>query len=119
MLAALAVLICSYAGDSFPLLMLGVSITAIGIYAAIPIFWSIAGESLSGAAAAAGLALINTIGSLGGFVAGYFTGWLRDLSGGYQLPFTAMAICLLLSGLLALSLPASTRPEEKSRAHAP
>ncbi|MEU8362691.1 MFS transporter [Nonomuraea sp. NPDC048882] len=108
-LAGLAVLICSYAGDSFPLLMLGVSITAIGIYAAIPIFWSIAGESLTGAAAAAGLALINTVGSLGGFAAGYFTGWLRDLSGGYQAPFTAMAVCLILSGLLALTTSASRR----------
>ncbi len=89
--------------------MLGVSITAIGIYAAIPIFWSIAGESLTGAAAAAGLALINTVGSLGGFAAGYFTGWLRDLSGGYQAPFTAMAVCLILSGLLALTTSASRR----------
>ncbi|NIY64120.1 MFS transporter [Streptomyces malaysiensis] len=101
-LAGLAVLVCSYAGDSFPLLMLGISIAAIGIYAAIPIFWSVVSDSLSGPAAAAGLALINTVGSLGGFAAGYFTGWLRDLSGGYQAPFTVTALCLVLSGLLAL-----------------
>ncbi|MEV5778725.1 MFS transporter [Streptomyces antimycoticus] len=114
-LAGLAVLVCSYAGDSFPLLMLGISIAATGIYAAIPIFWSIVSDSLSGSAAAAGLALINTIGSLGGFAAGYFTGWLRDLSGGYQVPFTVMALCLVLSGLFALkSAPGRSSQEAKA-----
>ncbi len=109
-LAGLAVLTCSYAGHSFPLLIAGISFAAIGIFSAIPIFWSIASNSLSGPAAAAGLALINTVGSLGGFAAGYVTGWLRDLSGSYQAPFTVMAVCLVLSGLLALT----TRPNSSS-----
>nr|WP_277875654.1 MFS transporter [Kribbella sp. VKM Ac-2569] len=116
MLAGAAVLLCAHAGNSFALLMLGVSIAAIGIYSAIPVFWTIASGSLSGPAAAAGLALINTIGSLGGFAAGYFTGWLRDLSGSYQQPFTAMAGCLVLSGLLALTTRKNSQRVTKSAA---
>lgn len=102
-LAAVAVLICAYSGQSFPLLTLGISLAATGIYAAIPIFWSIASGSLSGPAAAGGLAVINTVGSLGGFAAGYFTGWLRDWTGSYQAPFTVMALCLALSATLAMT----------------
>jgi MFS family permease len=103
-LAGIAVLICSFAGDSFALLLTGVVLAAIGIYGAIPIFWSIATGSLANASAAAGLALINTVGSIGGFIAGYFTGWLRDATGAYQAPFIVMSICLFASGILALAL---------------
>lgn len=102
-LAAIAVLLCAFAGSSFPLLFTGVALAAIGIYGGIPVFWSIATGRLSGAAAAAGLALINTVGSLGGFVAGYFTGWFHDLTGGYQAPFLVMACALLASALLAIT----------------
>lgn len=107
-LAGVAVLVCSQAGKSFPLLLAGITFAAIGIYAAIPTFWSIASGTLSGPAAAAGLALINTVGSLGGFAAGYFTGWLRDLTGSYQAPFIVMAVCLVASGLIALTMRSGT-----------
>lgn len=101
LVAAVGVAVCASADDSFPLLVLGVALSAVGIYAAIPVFWSIASASLSGPAAASGLAMINTVGSLGGFAAGYVTGWLRDLSGGYGMSFVAMAVSLGLSAALA------------------
>jgi ACS family tartrate transporter-like MFS transporter len=100
-LAGAGVALCAVAGASFPLLVVGVAFSAVGIYAAVPVFWSIASASLAGAAAASGLALVNTAGSLGGFAAGYVTGWLPDLTGGYTVPFCVMAISLVASGVLA------------------
>ncbi|MFD2420292.1 MFS transporter [Amycolatopsis pigmentata] len=105
LLAGIGVALCAFAGKSFPLLVVGVALSAIGIYAAIPVFWSISSARLEGAAAASGLALINTVGALGGFIAGYATGWLRELSGGYQLPFGIMALSLVLCGLLSFAIP--------------
>ncbi|BBG03576.1 hypothetical protein C8E95_1926 [Pseudonocardia autotrophica] len=99
--AAVGVALAAFAGDSFPVLLAGVTLAAVGIYAAIPIFWSMVSASLTGAAAASGLALVNTVGSLGGFLAGYATGWLRDATGTYTTPFVVMAVSLAVSGLLA------------------
>lgn len=50
------------------------------------------------------IALINTVGTLGGFAAGYVTGWLRDPSGGYATPFPVMAPSLGISVALATAL---------------
>lgn len=103
-LAGVAVLVCALSGsNSFPVLLAGVTVAAVGIYSAAPIFWSFATGSLSGSSSAAGLALINTVGSIGGFVAGYFTGWLRDATGDYRLPLAVMALSLVLSGVIALA----------------
>ena len=51
-----------------------ITITACAIFAALPVFWALPARILSGAAAAAGIALINTIGNLAGFAAPYITG---------------------------------------------
>ena len=55
-----------------------ITITAMSIFAALPNFWTVPTQFLTGAAAAAGIALINTVGNLAGFSAGYVTGWLKD-----------------------------------------
>ena len=53
---------------------------------------------LTGAAAAVGIALINTFGNIGGFAAGYVTGFLKDLSGSYVLPMFVVGGLMVLSG---------------------
>ena len=57
-----------------------------------------------GVGAAAGLAFINSIGTLGGFVGPYAMGWLRDLTGSFSAGLMAMAGMLVLATLLAASL---------------
>jgi hypothetical protein len=54
-----------------------VSICAMGVYAAVPTFWSLPTGFLTGSAAAGGIALINSIGNLGGFVGPYAIGWMQ------------------------------------------
>lgn len=65
-----------------PLLaLLALTVAAIGILAAFPVFWSIPAVFLAGTAAAGGIALINSIGNLAGFVAPYMIGWLKTSTG--------------------------------------
>lgn len=67
---------------------------------------------LTGAAAAAGTALINTVGNIAGFSAGYITGWLHDLTGGYLLPMCVVGGVMLLSALILGGLRASMKSPE-------
>ena len=83
-----------------------ITITACAIFSALPTFWSIPGRFLSGAGAAAGIALINTIGNLAGFAAPYVTGAVKDATGSYQAPMFIVGALMLLSAVLAFSLSA-------------
>ncbi|AYR23949.1 MFS transporter [Herbaspirillum rubrisubalbicans] len=63
------------------LALCSLTLAAIGILAAFPVFWSIPGAFLAGTAAAGGIALINSIGNLAGFVAPYMIGALKTSTG--------------------------------------
>jgi ACS family tartrate transporter-like MFS transporter len=73
------------------------SIAAIGFFAALPIFWILPSAFLTGTASAAGIALINSIGNLGGFLGPFGVGWIKDVTG----KFTAGLFCLALGVLIA------------------
>ncbi|HKU24115.1 MAG TPA: MFS transporter [Candidatus Sulfotelmatobacter sp.] len=89
------------------------SIATASLLAAMPVFWTIPTSYLSGSAAAGGIALINSIGLVGGFVSPSVVGWLKTTMGSldYGLYFaggvlTVGAILLLLfipSRLLQIS----------------
>ncbi|GAB7548200.1 MFS transporter [Cupriavidus sp. 8B] len=63
------------------LAMVALTIASIGILAAFPVFWSLPSAFLAGTAAAGGIALINSIGNLAGFVAPYMIGWFKTSTG--------------------------------------
>jgi MFS family permease len=81
-----------------------ITVTASAIFAALPNFWTVPTQFLTGAAAAAGIALINTLGNLAGFSAGYVTGWLKDWTGSYVVPMFVVGGFMLLSALLMVIL---------------
>ncbi|MBB3977231.1 MFS family permease [Rhizobium azooxidifex] len=81
-----------------------ITITACSIFSALPNFWSIPGRFLSGAGAAAGIALINTIGNLAGFAAPYITGAVRDATGLFELPMYIVGGLMFVSAILAFSI---------------
>jgi D-galactonate transporter len=60
------------------LALAGLSIGAVGILSTLPLFWPMPAAVLSGTSAAAGIALINSVGNLGGFVIPFLVGWLND-----------------------------------------
>ena len=84
--------------------MLVIAVTASAIFAALPNFWTLPTQFLSGASAAAAIALINTLGNVAGFSAGYITGALHDATGAYTLPMLVVGGFMLLSALLMLWL---------------
>lgn len=84
--------------------MLVIAITASAIFAALPNFWTLPTQFLTGASAAAAIALINTVGNIAGFSAGYITGALHDASNSYTLPMFVVGGFMLLSALLMVLL---------------
>lgn len=77
------------------------AVAAVGIYGAKPPFWPLPSTFLSGSAAAAGIALINSIGNLGGFVGPYVIGWLHDATHSYQAGLYFLAGLSLVAAVLA------------------
>jgi D-galactonate transporter len=73
----------SAALDNPTLKMLSLCVAGFGIFANLPVFWTLPTAFLSGAAAAAGIAVINSIGNLAGFAGPFAMGWIKDQTGSY------------------------------------
>ncbi|MCA4133335.1 MFS transporter [Arthrobacter sp. M4] len=99
------------------LAMAGLVVSAMGIYGAIAPFLSMPSAALTGAAAASGLALVNSLGNLGGFVAPYAVGLLKDATGSNQSGLLFLSLCLAVTGV-ATYLYARRRREGDSSAQA-
>jgi ACS family tartrate transporter-like MFS transporter len=84
--------------------MAALTLTALGIYSTLATFWSLPTAFLSGTAAAAGIALINSVGNLGGFVGPYVVGFLSDATGSFYAGLLLLAVLILVAGLLALAV---------------
>jgi ACS family tartrate transporter-like MFS transporter len=98
------------------LLVLSFTICQVGQRSVMSVFWAIPPMLLTGSAAAAGIALINSIGNLGGFFGPSIMGWLRDLTGGFSGGLLVLAGALIVESILVsqLRLPLATpaRPAE-------
>jgi ACS family tartrate transporter-like MFS transporter len=90
--------------DSLWLAVAGVSIAVIGMSGARPAIFCIPPRFLSGAAAAGGIALINSFGNLGGFLGPYAIGWLRQTTGGFTAALYFLAASMALSAVLAMGV---------------
>ncbi|MBO9707315.1 MAG: MFS transporter [Caulobacter sp.] len=77
-------------------------VAAPAIFAAQPVFWSLPPSFLSGPRAAAGIAAINAIGNLGGFIAQNLVPLVRDATGSNIAPMLALAAILMITGVLIL-----------------
>ena len=77
-----------------------------GIMATLPLFWSLPTAFLAGAGAAAGIALINSLGNLSGFASPYAVGWLKDATGTTDAGVYLLACGMVVGALLTLSVPA-------------
>jgi MFS family permease len=77
-------------------------IAAAGIFAGQPVFWSLPSRFLKGAGAAAGIAAINSVGNLGGFVAQNVVPGIRDYTGSTIAPMFFLAACLAFAGILVI-----------------
>ncbi len=84
--------------------MIALTIAAVGDLGTRGPFWALPTRFLTGSAAAAGIALINTMASLGGFVGPYAVGLVRDVTGSFAGGLVFLAVLLLLAAGAALAL---------------
>jgi nitrate/nitrite transporter NarK len=80
----------------------GFCLAAIGLMAAVPMFWSLTSSRLTGKASGAAIAIVNACGAVGGFVGPYAIGWLRDATHAYTTGLWAIAACLAVGAALVL-----------------
>lgn len=110
-----------YAGNVSSLLTVIVALTlvTVGISCSKPPLWSMPTLFLSGPAAAAGIATINSIGNLGGFVGPMMIGVIRQQTGSYTWGLFFVAALLALSALIVLLLSAKSKtPQSAELPHA-
>ncbi|MET0928375.1 MAG: MFS transporter [Aeromicrobium sp.] len=101
--AAVSVPIAMYM-DSPLATMAVISVTAIGIFSALPVFWYLPTTFLTGQGAAAGIALVNTIGASAGLVAPWLTGRLLDTTGSSRTGLWVVGIMMGMAVVLLLAL---------------
>ncbi len=88
--------------------MVALSVAAVGDYATRGPFWALPGRFLSGSSAAAGIALINAMGAVGGFIGPYAVGYLKDTTGSFRSPLYLLAGILMAGAVLTLFLRKSS-----------
>lgn len=74
-------MLATQAGGNPVLAIIGLSLATMGALSGLPMFWPLPAAFLGSAAAAGGLALINSIGQIAGFVSPFFVGWIKDSTG--------------------------------------
>nr|MDA8252837.1 MFS transporter [Rhodospirillales bacterium] len=90
------------------------SIAGFGVFANLPVFWTLPAAFLSGASAAAGIAIINALGNLAGFAGPYAMGYIRDKTGSFGGGLLLIAAVALVGAIAVMVLRHDTRLE-----HAP
>ncbi|PSK85962.1 sugar phosphate permease [Murinocardiopsis flavida] len=95
--AAVALLVSALTGQVFAVSFTAMIIAVAAVWGAYTVFWAVPAEHFGGTAAAGGIALINTVGILGGFVSPYLIGLVKEATGSTQ------AGLLVMVGLLAAS----------------
>ncbi|WKN61109.1 MFS transporter (plasmid) [Rhodococcus opacus] len=86
------------------LFIVAVCLSVAGIYTAMPQFWRIPALSLTGAAAAAGIALINSVSNLSGFIGPYMTGYIETRTGSYTYALLTIAIIMIVGMIILLTV---------------
>ena len=118
-IATAGLILTGLVGNSIVLEMAALSIAALGIYSCLGTFWSLPTAFLSGTAAAAGIALVNSVGNLGGFVGPYAVGYLSGATGGPYAGMLFLAALILIAGFLALAVRHQRSLEEVEEVIAP
>jgi MFS family permease len=108
LLGGASIPIALYLGNPFAA-MAAVTVCAVGVCAALPTFWALPSNFLSGAAAAGGIALINSLGNVSGFAAPYITGALRDVTGSQRAGLWVVGLVMVAAAVLVILLRAAPR----------
>ena len=92
--------------------MVALSIAGFGIFACLPVIWTLPTAYLSGAAAAGGIAAVNSIGNLSGFFGPFVVGYIKDQTGSFNGGLLILAAAGLVSTGVVLALRHDAKLEE-------
>jgi D-galactonate transporter len=102
---AIGLVISVVASGNVTVAMAGLTLCTIGIMSALPVSWSTPTSILGGTAAAAGIAMINSIGNLAGFLTPFAIGVIKDATHSTDLGLYMLAALMTIGGLAELALP--------------
>ncbi|NUU02600.1 MFS transporter [Herbaspirillum robiniae] len=88
--------------DNTAISIASLSLAAAGVLTCAPLFWSLPTSFLSGAAAAVGIAAINSVGNLAGFVSPYLIGYFKDLTKSNATGMYMLAVMLVVGAIATL-----------------
>ena len=88
--------------SNMPLAIAFLSLASLGIITTMPLFWAIPTAYLKGSAAAGGIAFVNSLGLIGGFVSPFALGWIKTATGSLSWGLFAMAGVMVAGGLTLL-----------------
>jgi ACS family tartrate transporter-like MFS transporter len=100
----------------------GLALASVGSVSFLAPFWCLPSMLLRGTATAAGIALVNSVGNVGGFVGPYVIGWLKDATGVTTVAFLALAAFALGAASIFVALrrhPALAVPRRTVEAGGP
>lgn len=119
LIAAAGMAVAARAGSSAILAIAGLSLTAFGVSAAKPPLWSLPTTFFAGTAAAASIGLINSLGTLGGFVGPYMIGSTTGTGGHFSRGLSLVGGTLIVSAitivLMRLVAPRNAGPDLQPR----
>jgi ACS family tartrate transporter-like MFS transporter len=101
--AAIGFVASAYAGNLF-FSLVALTLAFMGIKSMLGPFWTLSTGLLSGTAAAGGIAWINSVGNLGGFIGPSLVGLVRQATGSYAAALLTLGGALCLLGILALTI---------------
>jgi len=104
-LGAIGLVLATFSGQNPLITVAFLSIAAMGVMTAMSQFWCYPPAFLTGVIAAAGIAMINSIGNLAGFISPYLIGWVKDATGSTDIALYCIALALVCAAAICLSMP--------------
>jgi len=105
LVTAAGLVITALAGSNTLVAMAGLTLATAGASTAQSSFWTFPAAFLGGAAAAAGIALVNSLGNIAGFASTFLVGWMTDLTHSTSASLYLFAALLTIGGALILTIP--------------
>lgn len=106
LMGAVGFAMTAFFADNTALSLVFLSLAAAGVLTCAPLFWSLPTAFLSGTAAAAGIAIVNSVGNLAGFASPYMIGALKDLTQSTQAGMFVLAGILVIGAIAVWLTPA-------------
>jgi MFS transporter, ACS family, tartrate transporter len=104
-ISAIAMIISSYiANTSIALSFIFLTIALCGAFGSYAPFWAIPPSFLTGAAAGGAIALINSVGNLGGFFGPYIVGYIKDTTGSFNTSMIFLGVSMIISSSIIVFL---------------